>query len=70
MVQLNYVDAEGDGIAQAAPYPNGLDKTVYNGSKPCGGCGVYLNPVQSLNSDLCPSCSRRKASNQLANRMA
>ena len=70
MAQLKYIDPEGDGVAYPAPYPAGLDKTVYNGSKPCGDCGVYLNPVQALNSDLCPSCSRRKAANQIANRMA
>lgn len=68
-MRLDYVDPMGEGMAEPAPTPM-LDKTVYNGSKPCSDCGYLLGPVQALHSDICPSCSRRKAINQVKNRMA
>ena len=70
MVQLNFVDPTGDGTSYPTPYPTDLKTTVYNGSKGCNACGVLINPVAALQSDLCQPCSRRKASNQLSSRMA
>jgi len=67
-MDLSSVDPTGDGMAQVTPYPAGI--RVYNGDKPCTSCGYILNPVQALNSDICPGCSRRKAAKQLANKMA
>lgn len=66
---INFVDPTGDGTAYPAPFPV-TERTVYAGDKPCTACGYILNPVQALNSDICPSCTRRKAANQVANRMA
>jgi hypothetical protein len=66
---MEHVDPTGDGTWEAAPSPQ-LDKTVYNGSRPCSDCGYILGPVQALHSDICPSCSRRKATRQVQNRMA
>ena len=67
-MNLSSVDPTGDGTAEVAPYPAGI--TVYNGDKPCKSCGYILNPVQALNSDICSSCSRRRAAKQIANKMA
>lgn len=69
MENLQFVDPDGEGTAYPAPYGDS-GRTVYNGEKGCTGCGLILNPVQALNSDLCPSCMRRKAAKQVANRMA
>ena len=69
-MDLSMIDPSGDGTAFPAPYPADLKRTSYNGDKGCTGCGIILNPVQSLNSDLCPGCTKRKAAKQIANRMA
>ena len=69
MVQLGFIDPDGEGTAHPAPYPTG-DQTVYNGSKGCTDCGLLLGPVQALHSDICTPCSRRKAAKHLANGMA
>lgn len=69
-IQLGFIDPDGDGTAYPTPYPAGLNKTAYNGDGQCTACGLHLGPVQKLNSDLCPGCSRRKAANSIANRMA
>lgn len=62
-----YVDPEGEGT----PYPNpGTLGTVYNGSQSCELCGVLMNPLQALHSDLCTNCHRKIARRRLDNRMA
>ena len=69
-MDLRFVDPTGDGTEYPTPYPADLSRTSYNGDTSCAGCGIILNPVQSLNSDLCPGCTKRKAAKQIANRMA
>ena len=67
-MDLTSIDPSGDGT----PYPIKpvkLGTTVYNGTKGCADCGAAINPVQALNSDLCPSCNKRKAIKQLSNKM-
>lgn len=66
---MKHVDPMGEGMWEPAPTPQ-LDKTVYNGSKPCTECGYLLGPVQALHSDICPGCSRRNAVRRVQNRMA
>lgn len=66
-------DATGEGMAGAMDVS--LETvhnmpTVYNGSTSCKGCGMMLNPVQSLHMELCPSCNRREKVNLVKGRMA
>jgi len=68
-MDLSSIDPSGDGTTFSAPYPQNLDETVYNGSTGCGACGIILNPVQALHSDLCPSCNKRKAAHRVSNKM-
>jgi len=68
-------DSTGSGMAGAEDVSleqqKRLKETYYNGSKPCvEGCGNTLNPVQSLHSGTCSSCSRRKHSELLKGKMA
>lgn len=67
-------DSTGDGMAGAEDVAlstqRDLKTTYYNGSKPCIECGVTLNPVQSLHSDMCPNCNRRKAAHLVKGGMA
>ena len=65
-------DSTGDGMAGAID-PSMLTQqqakdTLYNGSKQCS-CGFIMNPYESLTSDLCPSCSRGKATKLKKNGM-
>lgn len=66
---IRILDPDGEGTSYPTPYPS-LGRTVYTGEKGCVSCGLILNPVQVLNSDICPSCTRRKAAKQVANKMA
>lgn len=69
-IKINYLDPEGDGTEYKTPYPSAeRGTTVYNGSKGCNDCGILMGPVNALNSDICPGCSRRKAAKHVANRM-
>ena len=68
-MDFSSIDPSGDGIAFPTPYPPSDGRTMYNGDKGCDSCGLILNPVQALHSDLCPACSRRKAVKQVANKM-
>jgi len=68
-MEIKFVDPSGDGTAFPTPYPTSDGRTLYNGSKGCDECGYILNPVQALNSDICPSCTRRKAVKQVSNKM-
>jgi hypothetical protein len=68
-MQLGFVDPTGDGTSFPTPYPVSDGRTMYNGDKGCTECGYILNPVQALGSDICPSCTRRKANKQVANKM-
>ena len=67
-------DSTGDGMAGAMDVrlqtQKDLKTTYYNGSKPCIECGLTLNPVQSLHTDTCPNCTRRKQSKLLKGKMA
>jgi len=67
-------DSTGDGMAGAEDVAlstkRALKTTYYNGSKPCIECGVTLNPVQSLHTETCPNCTRRKQAKLLKGRMA
>ena len=69
-----FTDATGEGMAGAMDVSLETQRempTVYNGSASCKGCGMMLNPVQSLqNQTTCPSCNRRKASKLVKGRMA
>lgn len=69
-----FTDSTGEGMVGAEDVKLGtqreLKKTYYNGSKPCIECGLLLNPVQSLHSDTCSGCTRRKQSKLLKGRMA
>jgi len=67
-MDLKFTDPEGEGTEQPTPYPS-TDRTIYVGDKGCRGCGLILNPVQVLNSDLCPSCNRRDAVKRVSNKM-
>jgi len=68
-MDLSSIDPNGEGTAFPTPYPADINRTQYNGDKGCASCGIILNPVQALNSDICPTCTRRKAVKQVANRM-
>jgi predicted RNA-binding Zn-ribbon protein involved in translation (DUF1610 family) len=68
-MEIKFVDPTGDGTEYPTPYPTDLNRTVYNGDKGCTSCGLILNPVQALNSDICPSCSRRQAVKRVKNKM-
>jgi len=68
-MDLRFVDPTGDGTEYPTPYPDNINRTSYNGDKGCTSCGLILNPVQALNSDLCPSCSRRKAIKRVKDKM-
>jgi hypothetical protein len=68
-----FTDSTGEGMAGAEDVKLETQRelaTVYNGSKACKGCGMLLNPVQSLQKDLCSSCHRRKLTNLVKGRMA
>jgi hypothetical protein len=68
-----FTDATGEGMAGAEDVKLDTQRslgTVYNGSKGCTACGMMLNPVQSLHTELCSSCSRRKMNTLVKNRMA
>jgi predicted RNA-binding Zn-ribbon protein involved in translation (DUF1610 family) len=69
-----FTDSTGEGMAGAEDVAlatqRDLKKTYYNGSKPCIECGFILNPVQSLQSEKCPTCSRRAAAKLIKGRMA
>lgn len=68
-MDLSAIDPSGDGTAFPAPYPISNGRTLYNGDKGCNACGLILNPVQALNSDICPACTRRKATTTVSNKM-
>jgi len=68
-MDLSAIDPTGEGTAFPTPYPAGFNGTAYNGDKGCTDCGIILNPVQALHSDICPGCTKRKANKQVANRM-
>jgi predicted RNA-binding Zn-ribbon protein involved in translation (DUF1610 family) len=68
-MDLRMIDPTGEGTSFPSPYPADAGRTSYNGDSNCKSCGLILNPVQSLNSDLCPSCSRRTAINRVKNKM-
>jgi Pyruvate/2-oxoacid:ferredoxin oxidoreductase delta subunit len=59
-------DATGEGMYGATDVSfqtqQELKKTAYNGSKACKGCGIY--------SDLCPTCTKRKAHKHVKGGMA
>jgi hypothetical protein len=68
-----FTDATGDGMAGAMDVALETQRempTVYNGSTSCKGCGMMLNPVQSLHTELCSSCNRRKLNKLVKGRMA
>ena len=68
-----YTDSTGEGMAGATDVRLSTQrelKTQYNGSKPCIECGLTLNPVQSLHTDTCSNCTRRKQSKLLKGKMA
>ena len=68
-----FTDSTGEGMAGATDVRLSTQrelKTQYNGSKPCIECGLTLNPVQSLHTDTCSNCTRRKHSKLLKGKMA
>lgn len=68
-----FTDATGEGMAGAEDVSLETQRelgTVYNGSTACKGCGMLMNPVQSLHTDSCSSCNRRKLNKLVKNRMA
>lgn len=69
-----FTDSTGEGMAGAEDVKLEteieLGDVVYNGSKACKGCGILMNPVQSLHTELCPTCNRRKLDKLVKGRMA
>lgn len=69
-----FTDSIGEGMAGATDVryatQQELKKTLYNGSKSCKKCGYTMEPYEALLSELCPSCSRRKATQLKKNGMA
>jgi len=69
-----FTDSTGDGMAAATDVrlatQNAMKETMYNGSGSCKNCGYTLTPVEALYSELCPTCTRRKAVQQVKGRMA
>lgn len=69
-----FTDSTGEGMAGAEDVSlaaqRALKTTMYNGSKACIQCGMTLNPVQSLHSDTCSGCTRRKQAKLLKGRMS
>jgi hypothetical protein len=69
-----FTDSTGEGMAGATDVSletqKDLSKTQYNGSKDCTACGISMDPVQSLLSQMCSSCQRRKHKSLMKGRMA
>ena len=68
-----FTDATGEGMSGSTDTSFDTQKalkTIYNGSKNCQACGCDINPYEALLSELCPTCSRRKSSATLKNRMS
>lgn len=69
-----FTDSTGEGMAGAEDISlatqRELSRTVYNGDKACKGCGRAIDPVQSLLTDTCTSCQRRKHYSLVKGRMA
>jgi hypothetical protein len=69
-----FTDSTGEGMAGAEDVSletqRDLGATLYNGSKACKACGITLNPVQSLHSEICSSCNRRRMNRLVKNRMS
>lgn len=69
-----FTDSTGEGMAGATDVSletqKELARTVYNGSKACKSCGLQMDPVQSLLTELCTSCQRRKHYSLVKGRMA
>ena len=69
-----FTDSTGEGMAGATDVSletqKDLANTVYNGSKACKSCGRRIDPVQSLLTDMCTSCQRRKHYSLVKGRMA
>jgi len=67
-------DSTGDGMygSEDVDYATqqSLKNTMYNGSKNCKNCGYQLHPQDALYSELCPSCTKRKAVKHMKGRMA
>jgi hypothetical protein len=62
-----FTDSTGEGTPGATDVSLG---TWYNGSIVCKGCTSVLNPLQKLNSEYCPSCTRSRAVKLVKGRMA
>jgi hypothetical protein len=66
-------DSTGEGMPGATDNTlstqQNLKNTYYNGSKPCLECGLQLTPYEVLYSELCPTCSNRKSTKLVKNRM-
>ncbi|CAB4174764.1 hypothetical protein UFOVP965_77 [uncultured Caudovirales phage] len=68
-----FTDSTGEGMAGALDVKLDTQRelgTVYNGSSACTGCGLTMNPVQSLHGKLCASCNRRRMDKLVKGRMA
>lgn len=70
-----FTDSTGEGMVGATDVSletqKDLKNTLYNGSKSCKACGYMMNPVESLkDSELCPTCNRRKAMKLVKGRMS
>lgn len=65
-----FTDSTGEGIAGGTDVRLSTQKTIYNGSKMCKNCGYNMDPYEALLSELCPTCTRRKAVHNLKGRMA
>lgn len=44
-------------------------ETIYNGSRPCAGCGTPITPLQAMYGDSCPRCTAEKVRTLVQNRM-
>jgi len=69
-----FTDSTGEGMTASTDVryatQQAMKQTMYNGSGSCKSCGYTMTPVEALYSELCPTCTRRKAHKQVKGRMA
>lgn len=60
-----FTDSTGEGMAGATDVSLATQRTLYNGSKSCKKCGYTMDPYEALLTELCPTCTRRSASQRV-----
>jgi hypothetical protein len=66
------MDIEGGSYTLDMQAKTIVDNTMkYNGSHPCSGCGLIMDPVSAMYSKgMCPQCFASRNAKRLKDRMA